>query len=368
MSKGRQMDTGEGDLIPVNGKGKKGNNYMGKMETIMVSLREMLLSDDSRLTKKAAREILDTVALLQGIVGEQSQQIARLEGALEERGKEVKTVGRIGLASTNHQASLIAFPKLRTSSSSRGGTINKGMATYAVVARSLVPEAEKGVTKEKVLKVGNEIKGVKVKGVRELKDGGVAIIAASARDVERIRGTPAFKEAGIKLCNPKMSEAKLILSDVPGDMTSDALISEVMLNNLQGRATSEELGAIRMVQRMESKTGKCSVVVEAPSKIRKILIAEGRVYMGFSSIRVREYEDVARCYGCGSFGHMLSRCPTGRLCRNCGEAGHSISVCANLAKCRNCAVRGLEASHRVTSTACPCYTNECEKRRGRIIG
>jgi hypothetical protein len=240
--------------------------------------------------------------------------------------------------------------------------------TYALVARSVAPEEEKGMTKKKVMEAGSKVGPVKVKGVRELKDGGVAIIAQSAGDVRKIREATAFKEAGLKLSEPKMAEARLVVSDVPAELTNEVLIGEVFKNNLQGRVTDEELGQIRVATRTAGKGGKSMVFIEAPSRVRKFVLAEGRVYVGFSSLRVREYEDVPRCYGCGSFNHVLARCALGRLCRNCGQADHSVDVCTNPANCRNCAVRGLDASHRVTSSTCPCFLREAERRRGRVIG
>lgn len=360
----------EGCKTAAGGKGGKeakvSVSFLSRMGKVVGELREVLLSEETRMTKKAAKEVLDSVALLERIIGEQSEEIARLRGRLEERKSAPQPVAQPRLERSPMLppvASPRSFPPLRSPLVSRE-------ITYALVARAEAADTTpgKGEIKEKVLEAGKKMGAVKVKGVRELKDGGVAIIARSAVELRKIKEAPAFKEAGIKLSVPKMAEPKLLVLEVPSDLSNEVIIGEIMRNNLQGVASNEDIQKIRAVNRLSRKGGKCAIVVEAPSKIREYLLAEGRIYVGFSSLRIREYEDVPRCYGCGGFGHMLVRCPTGRLCHNCGEAGHGINACKAPAKCRNCAVRGLEASHRIASPSCPCFLREVERRRGFVIG
>ena len=356
-------EAGARDIGGGSGKmGKMGNagetDYVGRMGEIARSLRELLLNDGST-TKKVAKEILEICAGYETIIVSQNAALERLRGNLETQQRMCDTLSMRGPVATAGTQKPTPMPRRIT-------------PTYAVVVRNADPTSEviKGATKEKVLQAGQKMgEPVKVKAVRELRDGGVAVIASTPSDLNKIRKAPAFAEAGLKMANPKMAEPQLMIMDVPTSMTNEVLVGEVLANNLQGYATKEELGATRVVNRMGRKgVNSCKVVLETPKRLREYLCREGRVYVGFSSFRVREYESVPRCYGCGSFGHMLGRCPTGRLCHNCGVAGHTAEMCQNAVRCRNCALRGLEASHRVTSTACPCYTNECEKRRGRIIG
>lgn len=361
-----EKDVVEGRVVVGKQRGvEMGGNYLSRMGKVVGELREALLSEESRMTKKNAKEVLDSVALLERIIGEQSEEIARLKGRLEERRNSPQPVAQ---PRSEHSlmpppvASPRSFPPLRAPAVTRE-------LTYALVARAATTNAapRKGETRDKVLEAGKKMGAIKVKGVRELKDGGVAIIASSPGDVKKIREAPVFKEAGLKFSEPKLAEPKLLVLEVPADLTNENL-GEVIASNLQGVASKEEIEKVRVVKRLPRKGGKSAVVVEAPSKVRRYLLAEGRVYVGFSSLRIREYEDVPRCYGCGSFGHMLVRCTSGRLCHNCGDAGHAVEVCRAPAKCRNCAVRGLEASHRVTSPSCPCFLREAERRRGLIIG
>ena len=362
---------GEGKRADKGKNGGEGEgSYLSRMAKVGANLRSLLLSDGSAVTKRVAKEIMDSVAILEAIIGEQSQEVAFLKGRLEERGRNVSM--RASTQSTSmppptqipvHVPASADFPALGQGL----GSISKG-ETYAVVARSITANPEKGAVKAKVLAAGTQMGAIKVKGVRELKDGGVAIIAKSAREIRKIKEAPAFKEAGLQLSEPRMSEPKLLVLEVPGDVTNDILVGEIMKNNLQGIISEEDLCKVRVVNRLPRKGGKCAIVVEAPSKARRYLLAEGRIYVGFTSYRIREYEDVPRCYGCGGFGHMLTRCSSGRLCHNCGTAGHKVEDCKAAAKCRNCAVRGLPSSHRVTSSTCPCFLREVERRRGLVIG
>ncbi|GLV46502.1 hypothetical protein CBL_20840 [Carabus blaptoides fortunei] len=97
----------------------------------------------------------------------------------------------------------------------------------------------------------------------------------------------------------------------------------------------------------------------------KRLVEAGRVFIGWSSYKVRDYEVVQRCYECYGYGHRLTECKLkGRVCRKCGRIGHTQLECDNDdVWCGNCKVKNNEANHEVTSIECPEYKNALARMR-----
>lgn len=334
--------------------------YAAKIGEIGNDLRALIFAED-RLTKKISKDILELAARYEAVILRQATQISRLEGRLEERREEpISEIGmtrRVGCGKS-------------VSTHLAGGRKPESTSTYAVVLRDAVSGAASNAaaTRQKVIEVGQTIGPVKVKSVRALKNGGVAVIAKSSADVQTIKtNAKTFAAAGLSVTEPRMGEPRLLIVGVPADLTDGQLVGDIVKSNLTGLATTEELAAIRVLGRLKKGSGNVDVVLDVPKKLRECLLNEGRLYVGWMSYRVREHEMVSRCYGCGSYGHLLARCTIGRLCHNCGEAGHTVDACRSPMKCRNCTLRGLPADHRVTSQQCPCYINECARKRGRVI-
>ena len=330
--------------------------FAQNMAEISAEMRALVLSEG--VTKRMGKEVLDLVAKYEAVIVQQCSEIARLEGRLEER-RATSTPQHPSPAVSAKAASSAALPV----------PISKPSPTYAIVVRAAGNDAAStDDLKKRVLDVGREMGPVKVKSVRTLKDGGVAVVASSLADVQKIRAAPQFAAAGLALTDPKMSEPRIIVNDVPNDVTNERLIGEVLPANLTGVAVAAELAQCKIVSRIARANESVNLILEMPKKLRDCLINEGRLYIGWNSCRVREYESVPQCYGCGSYAHLLARCPFGRLCHNCGEAGHAVGTCTAAAKCRNCSQRGLPADHRVTSVRCPCFVRESERWRSRVIG
>ena len=321
-------------------------------------MRGIAFSDN--VPKRVGKELMELAAQYEAVILQQCAETSRLEGRLEERLKERPLAAKEASKAVDVQRRSAIVP----------ARSEPGPATFALVVRSACSSdaASASDLKQKVLDLGRDVGPVKVKAVRPLASGGVAVITASSEDVARIKRAPQFAAAGLALSDPKLSSPRLLVGGVPAELTNDRLLKEVLPSNLAGVSTAEELSQLKIVSRLKRGVGTADVVLEAPKKLHACLLNERRVYDGWQSYRVSEHEGVPQCYGCGSFAHVLARCTLGRLCHNCGEAGHSVRACSNAAKCRNCSLRGLAADHRVTSQKCPCYVTECGRRRNRVVG
>ncbi|KAK9747044.1 hypothetical protein QE152_g5684 [Popillia japonica] len=136
-------------------------------------------------------------------------------------------------------------------------------------------------------------------------------------------------------------------------MTEAGLIEELYRKNVEGLFEEKEFKErMGIVSRRENAKDKSvgNVVLEGTGKAISSLVNEGRVFVGWGCLRVREYDSVNRCYACFSYGHRLRECKEkGRICRKCGNAGHMERECKGNEECRNCRMRGRECGHSVMS-------------------
>lgn len=66
------------------------------------------------------------------------------------------------------------------------------------------------------------------------------------------------------------------------------------------------------------------VVIEVTMNACKKLVNEGRMYIEWNAFKVKEYENVLRCYGCFGYGLMHRDCKVGKVCRKCGKGRRNV--------------------------------------------
>lgn len=330
------------------------------VEVAAIGERMRAIAFLENIPKRVGKEMMELASQYEAIILKQCAETSRLEGRLEERLKMKSTA-------VNEAGKVVEGQRRTADLPARSGP---GPATYALVVRNASSNDATSATeiKKKLLDLGKEVGPVKVKSVRALRDGGVAVITSSHADVKRIKSAPQIAAAGLATADPKLASPRLLVSGVPADFSNEKLLNEVLPSNLAGVSTVEELLELKIAGRLKRGATQVDVILEAPKKLHNYLLNERRLYVGWESYRISEHEGVPQCYGCGSFAHVLAKCTLGRLCHNCGQAGHSVKSCTNSAKCRNCTLRGLVSDHRVTAQMCPCYVAECGRRRNRVIG
>lgn len=192
----------------------------------------------------------------------------------------------------------------------------------------------------------------------------MAVVTRTQVDANKIKKAPAITASGLKASVPRLAEPRLLDEGVSKELSSDQLL-EAISRNLEGMSVT----MLQVAKRFGKADGATeTVVLAADASVRQRLLAEGRVYVGLESLRVREYEMTQRCYGCGSFGPLIRNCAIGEiLCNHCGVVGHKAAGCQDPVRCRNCALRGLDASHKVNSPLCPILMRENERMKGIIV-
>lgn len=109
-------------------------------------------------------------------------------------------------------------------------------------------------------------------------------------------------------------------------------------------------------------------VLSIPSEKAKSLIQAGKVNIGWTVCRLREYVRPRTCYRCLGYGHMAQVCKNAdrsKRCRRCGEEGHLAKICAKEPKCMLCEdSTGGTQNHIAGSSRCPKYRSALKQARG----
>lgn len=202
-----------------------------------------------------------------------------------------------------------------------------------------------------------------------IRSGGIAIETVSEQDLIKIKNCKLFEKSGLKIDAPRKIGPKIIMYDVPEDITNVELIRDLYARNLTGILNANEMvERVRIITRGEKGGNRNNVIIELPGKAWKHLLNAGRVYIGWNSFKINEFEVVSRCYGCYGYGHRLKECKKeGRVCRNCGKMRHIQTECtAESQSCINCKERKSKHDHDVMSTECPEYQRALQRLRATI--
>lgn len=226
--------------------------------------------------------------------------------------------------------------------------------TFAVVVKGDAQKLESGQVKEKVLKeVGPKV-SVRVRSIRNVKEG-IEILTRTEAEAELLRKCEDFGACGLKVESPRVPRPK-VLFDVPKECKDEDLIQNIIERKLRegGLEENEFTRQITVVNRA-GRGPTQNIVCELPEKCRRALLREGRIYWGFNSCRVVTFTQVPRCYVCQGFGHGMRDCPEKkRRCWTCGGQ-HLQAECKGRPDCINCRKKGLNSGHRTDSVACPEY-------------
>lgn len=208
--------------------------------------------------------------------------------------------------------------------------------------------------REKLVGVVGKSLQLKVEGIREIKSGGVLVRTANELEAAKLKESGLVKDAGLSAENMREPGKKLLVYDVEDSMTDEEFVNEIVGRNLEN-VEGNEVGEIKVISK--KKFGR---IIEVNDIVRTALLKVGRIYMGWNSLRVRDFAFVDRCYGCHAFGHMAKACPLKvPLCSICCEPGHKAVDCPTKRDvCRNCRRAGLESGHSVFSIECPSYKNK----------
>ena len=238
----------------------------------------------------------------------------------------------------------------------KGGSIYKSSdETKAALVISMVPVKEK----------------LKIRAVKKIGNNGLLIETTTKEDMTKIIQNERLKAAGLVAGPVAKKRPQIIIYDVPKEISDNNLLSSLRRQNLEGMDKETVKDGVVILHKKVNKDSETSnYIVEAKTEIRNKLINQGRVFIGWHSLRVRDYINVSRCYKCQDYGHVSKHCrATCDICGHCGTEGHTYNTCPNKnkdPKCINCKKRGREHEHSTRSRVCPSYSIALENHISRI--
>ncbi|KAK9747524.1 hypothetical protein QE152_g5281 [Popillia japonica] len=202
---------------------------------------------------------------------------------------------------------------------------------------------------------------IKIRAIRTTNRT-VIIETPDQSDLEKLKSNQTLTTT-LKVEVAKKRQPLIILYDVPSDMNEEAIAKAVYEQNL-----SEVLGKSEFTQnlKLRFKAGpkdKATVhhVVEVSNKIRKAILEQHKLYLGFRSMSAKDYIVVAKCNKCRDLGHVAKHCTKEEACDHCGNSCHKRDSCPHKNKpaiCIPCSRRGKSCTKKGD---CPTYKMMVER-------
>ena len=209
--------------------------------------------------------------------------------------------------------------------------------------------------------------GIRVKAVRKTAGKGVIVITETAEDLAAFLKSTALAKAGLTVSRNAGTMPRVLLYDVPSDMTGEQIAETVRRQNFEDVPAADIARMMKFVFKSGSRDKDVvNCVFEVTPELRKRMLSRGRLYIGWGSCRVIDSLDATRCFKCQSHGHVAKACRAEQeTCAHCAASGHDIKDCPSKelpATCANCKKAGRKAKHSAGSRMCPSYAAALERK------
>lgn len=177
---------------------------------------------------------------------------------------------------------------------------------------------------------------LKVNGMRAMHNNKGVRIEAMTGDITRIKESSELEKAGLEVKQIEKMKPRIILHDVPLNMTKEEIKSDIIALNLDQLKDTDVDVVYTFPPKKERDVVSC--VVEVSPQIRAKLLGNSHVYINYSACRLEDYVRVLQCYKCLAFGHISKQCTASALCGHCAGP-HEMRTCqrkSNVAACGNC--------------------------------
>jgi len=208
----------------------------------------------------------------------------------------------------------------------------------------------------------------KIKRAVNMRSGGILLVLDPKEDKNKILKKLEPHHEKIQVSEPNDRKPRMILYNVPSDLTSDELRDLTLSRNVDVdsavKTKPEEFKPL--FKTGPRNKGEVHWVVECSPRIRNILNDKERIYLDWTSCKVQDYVRLTRCYQCHLFGHSGKSCRAkDPICGHCAEVGHVYKDCKSREErepsCVNCKRNKVQDSnHSVNSSSCPSYKRAVE--------
>jgi hypothetical protein len=225
-------------------------------------------------------------------------------------------------------------------------------------------------TKEALLKVIKPSDGFQIVGVKKTAKSGVVLRVSNESQIKKLQSVEAIKSAGLRLEKPKGRRPRLLIKDVPANISDAAFLSALYSQNIKDELKIKEsdfLNEIKIVRRRPATYGRKWIGIELSPGIRKHFITtKDKLFIDFAACRFIDDVEVVRCLKCQQYGHVSKYCSeTKSTCAICAEQ-HDTRECPKKEDknfkpvCASCKRFKKNYDHKTGSESCPTYASRLQ--------
>lgn len=174
--------------------------------------------------------------------------------------------------------------------------------------------------------------------------------------VERALGSRAVAVRSI------IHETSIVCKDIDEITTKEEVLKAIEEQFQIGTPAETAIKSLR-----PTYGGTQMAIISLPSDQARKLLSAGKVRIGWTVCRLREFVSPKTCYRCLGYGHIAKDCKNtdrSKLCRRCGEEGHVAKACEKKPKCLLCTGDNEAKDHITGGSKCPKFTQALKKARG----
>ena len=235
-------------------------------------------------------------------------------------------------------------------------------------------------TKQMVMQVSLKGLKVRVNSIKTMAKGGVTVELNNKEEVKAL--SDAIKKAdNFEVKEPKKVNPTFTIL-LPGkDHNLDDIREDILTKN---EFIPDTPDSVKIVPRQWfTKNGNTIVILEvAPSVYQQIAEHDFRLYVGWTSVKLRERDPVSQCFRCNRFGHKSLHCHytvdgnEATRCAGCGGHHQEINKCEAPLNCPNCqdfnkfakpTMKKLDTNHSARDRNCPCRQHAINKAKQQNV-
>jgi hypothetical protein len=225
-------------------------------------------------------------------------------------------------------------------------------------------------TKEALMKAIKPSDGFQIVGVKKTAKSGVVLRVSNESQIKKLQSVEAIKSAGLRLEKPKGRRPRLLIKDVPANISDTAFISALYSQNVKDELKIKEsdfVGEIKIVRRRPAAFGRKWIGIEISPEIRKHFIStKDKLFIDFAACRFIDDVEVVRCLKCQQYGHVSKYCSEAKpTCAICADQ-HDTRECPKKNEinfkpvCASCKRFKKNDDHKTGSESCPTYASRLQ--------
>lgn len=204
--------------------------------------------------------------------------------------------------------------------------------------------------------------GVRVTGIKKIRNKGILINTATASEQQKLLNAPCFDNSSkLKARLPSKRLPRLIFFNVPRDLTDEDFLRMALTGIPNIEDIDETIARCKLSHLAGARTGNaCHRIYAVPATVRKFLVEQEKVFISWTICRVRDFIGLTVCAKCHMIGHSYKYCrDTKPTCGHCAQQNHTGESCPNSTikpVCATCTRFGKPADHSTGDRDnCPAY-------------